>query len=161
MAPSATSLVGVHGFDLARDAVVELQVLVCKCVRSEVAQIVDSLRCVSEGAEHSSVNFPGFAVLTKALLNRTGLSALSIVEPLIKFLGCTDVVGVYLSLTLVGCTTRILPLVVLEVTKCLVVYKRDRAMQTILEPFFKKQLRKKKRGGKFSRMGRDQRWAGP
>ena len=63
MAPSATGLVGVHGFDLARDAVVELQVLVCECARSEVAQIVDSLRCVSEGAEHSGVNFPGFAVL--------------------------------------------------------------------------------------------------
>ena len=44
MAPSATGLVGVHGFDLARDAVVELQVLVC--VRIEVAQIADSLRCV-------------------------------------------------------------------------------------------------------------------
>jgi hypothetical protein len=29
MAPSATGLVGVHGFDLARDAAVELQVLVC------------------------------------------------------------------------------------------------------------------------------------
>ena len=83
MAPSATGLVGVHGFDLARDAVVELQVLVCECVRSEVAQIVDSLRCVSEGAEHSGVNFPGFAVLTKALLNRTGLPALSTVELLI------------------------------------------------------------------------------
>jgi hypothetical protein len=57
MAPSATGLVGVHGFDLARDAVVELQVLVCECVRSEVAQIVDSLRCVSEGSEHSGVFF--------------------------------------------------------------------------------------------------------
>jgi hypothetical protein len=76
MAPSTTGLVGVHGFDLARDAVVALQVLVCECVRSEVAQIIDSLRCVSEGAEHSCVNFPGFAVLTKALLNRTGLPAL-------------------------------------------------------------------------------------
>jgi hypothetical protein len=65
MAPSATGLVGVHGFDLARDAAVELQVLVCECVRSEVAQIADSFRCVSEGAEHSGVNFPGFAVLTK------------------------------------------------------------------------------------------------
>jgi hypothetical protein len=74
---------GVHGFDLARDAVVELQVLVCECVRSEVAQIVDSLRCVSEGAKHSGVNFPGFAVLTKALLNRTGLPALSTVELLV------------------------------------------------------------------------------
>jgi hypothetical protein len=66
MAPSATGLVGVHGFDLARDAVVELQVLVCECVRSEVAQIADSLRCISKGAEHSGVNFPGFAVPTKA-----------------------------------------------------------------------------------------------
>jgi hypothetical protein len=36
MAPSATGLVGVHGFDLARDAAVELQVLVCECARSEV-----------------------------------------------------------------------------------------------------------------------------
>jgi hypothetical protein len=68
------------GFDLARDAVVELQVLVCECARSEAAQIVGSLRCVSEGAEHSGVNFPGFAVLTKALLNGTGLSALGTVE---------------------------------------------------------------------------------
>jgi hypothetical protein len=91
---------------------------------------------VSGGAEHSGVNllqnFPGFAVLTKALLNRTGLSALSTVELLVEFLGCTDVlaVGVRLLLTLVGCSTRILPLVVLEVTKCLVVYKRDCAMQT-------------------------------
>jgi hypothetical protein len=73
MAPSATGLVSVYGFDLAKDAVVELQVLVCECVRSEVAQIADSLRCVSEGAEHSGVNFPGFAVLTKALFNGTGL----------------------------------------------------------------------------------------
>ena len=122
----------VHGFDLARDAVVELQVLVCECVRSEVAQVVDSLRCVSEGAEHSGVNFPfpGFAVLTNALLNGTGLPALSTAELLVKFLGCTDVVGVQLLLTLVGCSTRILPLVVLEVAKCLVVYKRDCAMQT-------------------------------
>jgi hypothetical protein len=86
MAPSATGLVGVHGFDLARDAVVELQVLVCECVRSEVAQIADSLRCVSEGAEHSGVNFPGFAVLTKALLNRTGLPSLRTVELLVEFL---------------------------------------------------------------------------
>jgi hypothetical protein len=54
MALSATSLVGVHGFDLARDAVVELQVLVCEGVCSEVAQIIDSLGCVSEGAEHSA-----------------------------------------------------------------------------------------------------------
>jgi hypothetical protein len=130
MAPSATGLVGVHGFDLARDAVVELQVLVCECVRSEVAQVVDSLRCVSESAEHSDVNFPGFAVLTKALLNRTGLPALSTVELLVEFFSCTDVVGVHLLLTLVGCSTRILPFVVLEVTKCLVVYKRDCAMQT-------------------------------
>jgi hypothetical protein len=75
MAPSATGLVGVHGFDLARDAAVELKMLVCECARSEVAQIVNSLRCVSEGAEHSGVNFPGFAVMTKALLNRTGLPA--------------------------------------------------------------------------------------
>jgi hypothetical protein len=60
------------------------------------------------------------------------LSALSTVELLIKFLGCTDVVGVYLLLTLVGCSTRILPPIVLEVTKCHVVYKRDRAMQTTL-----------------------------
>jgi hypothetical protein len=125
MAPLATGLVGVHGFDLARDAVIELQVLVCECACSEVAQIADSLkkkgsnrtrkkdpsnrkradkrtrkshlkeparlktpkkeaprdlRCVSEGAEHSGVDFPGFAVLTKALLNRTGLPALSTVE---------------------------------------------------------------------------------
>jgi len=37
MAPSATSLVCVYGFDLTRGAVVELQVLVCECIRSEVA----------------------------------------------------------------------------------------------------------------------------
>jgi hypothetical protein len=76
MAPSATSLVSVHGFDLARDAVVELQVLVCECARSEAAQIANSLKCAFEGAEHSGVNFPGFAVLTQALLNGTGLPAL-------------------------------------------------------------------------------------
>jgi hypothetical protein len=86
MAPSATGLVGVHGFDLARGAVVELQVLVCECVPSEVAQNVDTLRCVSEGAEHSGVNFPGFAVLTKALLNWTGLPSLSTAELLAEFL---------------------------------------------------------------------------
>jgi hypothetical protein len=72
MALSAAGLVGVHGFDLAMDAVVELEVLVCKCVRSKVAQIIDSLRCVPEGTEHRGVNFPGFAVLAKALLKRTG-----------------------------------------------------------------------------------------
>jgi hypothetical protein len=109
---------------------IELQVLVCECARSEVAQITDSLRCVSEGVEHSGVNFPGFAVLTKALLNGTGLPALRTAKLLAKFLGCTDVVSVHLFLTLVGCSIRILPLVVLEVVKCLVVYKRDRAMQT-------------------------------
>jgi hypothetical protein len=56
MAPSATGLVGVHGFDLARDAEVELQVLVCECVRNEVAQIVGSLIFVSGGAEHSGIS---------------------------------------------------------------------------------------------------------
>jgi hypothetical protein len=61
MAPSAATLVGVHGFDLARDSVVELQVLKCVCVRSEVAQVVGSLGFVSEGTERSGVNFPGFA----------------------------------------------------------------------------------------------------
>ena len=85
MAPSATSLVGVHGFDLARDAVVELQVLVCECVRSEVAQIVDSLRCVSEGAEHSCVNFPGFALLTKALLNNSLICGIATVRRFVCF----------------------------------------------------------------------------
>jgi hypothetical protein len=64
-------------------SVVELQVLVCECLRSEVAQIVDSLRCVFEVAEHSGVNFPSFAVLTKALLNRTGLPALLSYPPLV------------------------------------------------------------------------------
>jgi hypothetical protein len=97
---------------LARDAVVELQMFVCECARSEVAQIVDSLRCASEGAEHSGVNFPGFAVLIKALLNRTDLPALSTVELLAEFLGCTDVVGVHLFLTLAGCSTRVLPRIV-------------------------------------------------
>jgi len=87
-------------------------------------QIVDSLRCVSNGAEHSGVNFPGFAALTKALLNRTSLPALGTVKLLAKFLGCTGVVSVHLLPTLVGCSTRILPLVVLEVAKFLVVYKR-------------------------------------
>jgi hypothetical protein len=80
--------------DLARNTVVELQVFVCECVRSEVAQIVDPLRCVSEGSENGGVNFPGFAVLTKALLNGTGLPALGTVELLVKFLGCTDIVSV-------------------------------------------------------------------
>jgi hypothetical protein len=69
---------------LARDAAVELQVLVCECVRSEVAQVAGSLSCVSEGSEHSGVNF---AVLTKALLNRTGLPALSTVELLASIFG--------------------------------------------------------------------------
>jgi hypothetical protein len=101
--------VGVHGFNFARDAAVELQVLVWECVRSEVAKIVDSLRCASEGTEHSGVNFPGFAVLTKALLNGTSLHALSTVELLAKFLGCTDVVGVHLLLTLVGCLLGFCP----------------------------------------------------
>jgi hypothetical protein len=58
--------------------------------------------------------------------------ALSTVELLAEFLGCTDVVGVHLLLTLSGCSTRILSPVVLEVAKSLVVYKRDRAMQTTL-----------------------------
>jgi hypothetical protein len=50
------------------------------------------LRCISEGAEHSSVNFPGFDVLEKALLNETCLpSALSTMELLAMFLGCTGV----------------------------------------------------------------------
>ena len=75
-------------------------------------QTADSLRCVSNGAEHSGVNFLGFAVLTKALLNRTSLPALGTVKLLAKFLGCTDVVSVHLLLTLVGCSTRVLPLVV-------------------------------------------------
>jgi hypothetical protein len=66
------------------------------------------------------------------LLNRTGLPALSTVELLVEFLGCTDVVSVHLLLTSVGCSTLVLPLVVLEVVNCLVVYKRDRAMQTTL-----------------------------
>jgi hypothetical protein len=101
MAPSATSLVGVHGFDLGWDVVIELQVLVCECVYSEVAHIVDSLKCVFGGAEHSGVNFPGFAVLTKALLNGTGLPALRTVKLLAKFLGCTDVASVHLLLTFV------------------------------------------------------------
>lgn len=63
-----------------RDASVEQQVLVCECARSEVTKTVDSLRCASEGAEHSGMNFPGFPVLTKALLNKTSLPALSTVE---------------------------------------------------------------------------------
>jgi hypothetical protein len=44
MASSATSLVDAHGFDLARNTAVELQVLVCECARCEVAQALDSLR---------------------------------------------------------------------------------------------------------------------
>jgi hypothetical protein len=43
------------------------QVPVYECARSEVTQAVDSLRCASGGAKHSGVNFPSFAVLTKAL----------------------------------------------------------------------------------------------
>jgi hypothetical protein len=109
--------VGIYGFNLARDAVVEVQVIVCECVRSEVAQIVDSLRCVSEGTEHSDVNFPGFAVLTKTLLTRTGLPALSTVELPVEFLSCTDVVGVHLLLSFLvllpnGSTFGVGPLVV-------------------------------------------------
>jgi hypothetical protein len=42
------------------------------------------LRCIFEGAENSGVNFPGFTVLTKALLNGTGLPALSAVGLLVK-----------------------------------------------------------------------------
>ena len=115
--PKAIAQTPVHSLRIRSSVDIAIRylvsVLVCECVRSEVAQIVDSLRCVSEGAEHSGVNFPGFAVLTKALLNRTGLPALSTVELLVQFLSCTDVVGVHLLLTLIGCSTRILPLVVL------------------------------------------------
>jgi hypothetical protein len=69
--------VGVYGLDLARNYAVELQVIVCECVRSEVAQAADYLRCIFEGTEHSGVTFSGFAVLARALLNGTGLPVLS------------------------------------------------------------------------------------
>jgi len=42
MAPSATGLMGVHGFDLAKGAAVELQVPMCECARSEVVQFLGS-----------------------------------------------------------------------------------------------------------------------
>ena len=70
------------------------------------------MRCVSEGAEHGGVKFPGVAVLTKFLLDGAGLPILlSTVELLFKFLGCA---------------------VILEVAECLFVDKRDCAMQTTL-----------------------------
>jgi hypothetical protein len=61
------------------------------------------------------------------------------VELLVKFLGCTDVVGMHLLLTPVGCSTRILPLVVLGVLN------RTKSGSVLMYRAFLKKKRIKKR----------------
>ena len=117
VAPPAASLVGVHGFDLTRNAVKELQVFVSECIRCDVAQVGDTLRCVSESAKHSGVDFPAVAVLKKALLDGADLPILSVVKLLVKSLGSLDIFEVHLLFTLVGRSPWILSLIVFEVAE--------------------------------------------
>jgi hypothetical protein len=78
---------------------------VCECTRCEIAQAIDSLRCISESTEHSGVSISTIAMFDEGTARRTGLPILSTVELRVKFLGCTGVVEVPLLLTLVGRST--------------------------------------------------------